>query len=543
MSSNRFLNANGVYSTRNYVNSDVSGVLEVQVNKNTENITANKNLINNLKGNVQTNENILANHTDRITALENDDVLIKNSITNVNTKAVGNTNAIDDLTNDYNDLKLNYQEYKEDANEVMESLQNSITAINSTISEHTSTINNHTFSLSTHFDRLENLVNVTNFITETANQAKEDARLNSNSIKQLTPKVDELVPTVDEHKRRLYTCEGNIGQCQENITNIANDVASNEHRIENIELALENKEESNRTLIGYCTNQTRFLIIIDKLFKTTWGNAETYNQDLFNGYNDLHNRISAIEGGQFYLTNLTECPNTERLERFEDNIEYFDTKYPYNRLVLAHHVLISRINTLNARLYADDKNIDLNSCPFETILNVADSMMNALESMEWQESNVQLNYNGDLKKVQKLEENPLLTNSQQTKNNTTAITELTTRIDALGLEPKHECSYKDKFLDLEEKIFGKIPTVGGQENDENLINLYAVYPKLKACLERNYSSIHKECYMSTQYESMVGYYEEMIVDPIIYFNTIYFLVLNYETIINRKHFIGFPSKK
>ena len=404
MSSNRFLNANGVYSTRNYINSNDFAsevdILKIMINRNKDTIATNAESISNIKTDVQTNENSISNHENRINALEQSDVLIKNSVTNINTKAIENTESINNLNSSLNELKLNYQEFKEDTTDDLESHSTRISAA-----------------------------------TLKANDAYTTATRNTESISTIRTDVTTLQTDVSANKIRSIKNTSEITTLKTNVTTLQTDVASNEHRIENIEIALDSKQESERTLIGYCTNQTRFLTIIEKLYKTTWGNAEELNQDLFNGINDLHNRLKAIEGSQIYLTNFTECPNTERLERFEENIEYFDTNYPYNRWVLAKFVMDERIKILNQRLYADDKNIDLNSCPFEAILAVSESKLNTLESIAFDESACQAFYNGTLNKVVTLEENPLLTNSEQTKNNENAITELQSKAIQAPLGP------------------------------------------------------------------------------------------------------------
>ena len=152
MSSNRFLNANGVYSTRNYINSNSFAsevdLLKIMINKNKDTIATNAESISNIKTDVQTNENSISNHENRINALEQSDVLIKNSVTNINTKAIENTESINNLNSSLNELKLNYQEFKEDTTADLESHSSQIASASSKANDAYTTATNNTESIS-----------------------------------------------------------------------------------------------------------------------------------------------------------------------------------------------------------------------------------------------------------------------------------------------------------------------------------------------------------------------------------------------------------
>ena len=132
MSSTRFLNANGVYSTGHFVadltETDLVKValknLQGKVQNNTENISDLESRIYEIESNGGTGSGVdstvideingkITNHQTRIETLETDDVLIKNSVTNVNTKVLQNTEYINELNEELNDLTNEFNSYKE----------------------------------------------------------------------------------------------------------------------------------------------------------------------------------------------------------------------------------------------------------------------------------------------------------------------------------------------------------------------------------------------------------------------------------------------
>ena len=127
MSSNRFLNANGVYSTRHFVGElteidlmkSTLRILNQRIQNNSGNISDLESRVDEIESNgldsavIDEINGKITNHQTRIETLETDDVLIKNSVTNVNTKVLQNTEYINELNEELNDLTNEFNSYKE----------------------------------------------------------------------------------------------------------------------------------------------------------------------------------------------------------------------------------------------------------------------------------------------------------------------------------------------------------------------------------------------------------------------------------------------
>ena len=117
MSSNRFLNADGVYSTRHYKGKKLGDLEELKVN------------INKNKENIQTNTNDITTIQNQIQELINDDILIKNSVTNINTKVTEHTSTLTTLRNDVDSIENDVSDNTENINGLASSVQLNINKI------------------------------------------------------------------------------------------------------------------------------------------------------------------------------------------------------------------------------------------------------------------------------------------------------------------------------------------------------------------------------------------------------------------------------